>query len=166
MSTTSPFTNHILVQAQSKTGQIAALRVLFDCFYGSSGFAPWYHRDECNEEGGHSLSESWLFRVVKGKAKPEHDDWTAEEKKKYIRYDAVMSYLGRMSDITKEDVPYLVGRKSGYDELHKSHHSQSVRVVAMQVDKLTKKFPSEKRRAVILKMFCHLTGYSSYGDAL
>jgi hypothetical protein len=30
---------------------------------------------------------------------------------------------------------------------------------------LQKKFPSEKRPAAILKMFCHLTGYSSYSDA-
>jgi hypothetical protein len=75
------------------------------------------------------------------------------------------SYLGRMSDTTSEDIPYLVWRKSGYDELPKSHHSRFVHVVAIQVERHTKKFSSEKRRAAILKTFCHLTGYSSYGDA-
>jgi len=104
------FTNRILVQAQCKIDQFAALRVLFDCFYGSCGFVPWYDRDDYNnEEGGHSSSESYLFCVGRRNAKHERDNWITEEKK-YIRYDAVMSCLGRMSDIAKGMYNILLGK--------------------------------------------------------
>jgi hypothetical protein len=58
----------------------------------------------------------------------------------------------------------LLGRKSVYDDLHKSH-SQCLRAIAIQVERLPKTFHSEKSPAAISKMFCHLTGYSSYDDA-
>jgi hypothetical protein len=54
-----------------------------------------------------------IIFLHKRKAKHRCDNWAAEEEKKDIRYNAVMSCVGRMSDITKEDVRYLVGEKVG-----------------------------------------------------
>ena len=83
----------------------------------------------------------------------------------YIKYDAVMCSIGQLGDITKADAYFLVGKKSGYDQLHVSHHTMDLRVVAIQIETLVKSFPSEKRRQAIAKAFTYLSGYNSYSDA-
>jgi hypothetical protein len=116
-------------------------------------------------DGGYSLSESCLLYVGTTKAKEQRDNWTDEEKKKYIKFDAVMNSVGRLADITKADAFFLVGKKSGYDDLHTSHHTMDVQVVAIHIERLVKTSPSENRRRAIAKAFTFLTGYQSYADA-
>ena len=82
----------------------------------------------------------------------------------YIRYDAVMNALPRIPNMTKKDASYLVGRLSGRDKLHESHHRLGIRAMAVYLERLSKQW-MEERKVALLKAFTWLTGYSNYSNA-
>ena len=86
--------------------QKAALRVLLDSFYGACGYVPWYDRPEYNTADSIYSSELYLLYLGKAKAKEQRAHWTDEEKRMYIKYNAVMSLIGRLGNITKTDARF------------------------------------------------------------
>jgi hypothetical protein len=117
---------------------------LLDSFYGAFGYVPWYNRPEFNTADGNWFSEFYLLQVGKARAKEERDHWTDEQRKAYVKYDAVISKIGQLGDITKADAYFLVGRKSGCDELHVLHHIMEVPIVAIHIERLVKSIASKK----------------------
>ena len=53
--------------------------------------------------------------------------------------------------MTERDVTYLVGRLSGRDKLHESHHRMNVRVMAVYLQRLSKQ-STEERKVAVLKL--------------
>ena len=89
---------------------------------------------------------------------------TQVERKTPTRYDAVMNALPRISNMTKKEARYLVGRLSGRDSLHESHHRMGMRTMAVYLERLSKQW-TEERKTAVLKAFTWLTGYSNYPSA-
>ena len=91
---------------------------------------------------------------------PQKDKW------EYSRYKAVIHQLHGegMGQVTEDDVKWLIGQLSQYHSLHSSHHDMSVKLVAVQLERLTRDFGRRWKHA-ILKAFRWLTSHPSYSAA-
>ena len=96
----------------------------------------------------------------------DKQDNTHDEKRRCVRWEAVKHKfeIGEMGEVVAGDLKYLAGRESGYQELHSSHHSMSLRALAIQLQRLTASF-SRRRRRALNRAFKWLTGYENYTDA-
>ena len=93
-------------------------------------------------------------------------EYTEEEKQRYVRWEAVKHKIqtGEMGKVVTGDLIYLAGCESGYHSLHTSHHSMSLRALAIQLERITAPFSRHRRRA-LKRAFKWLTGYENYSDA-
>ena len=93
-------------------------------------------------------------------------EYTKEDKRRYVRWEAVKHKIetGEMGKVMTGDLRYLAGHESGYHELHTSHHSMSLRALAVQLERITAPLCRRRRRA-LKRAFKWLTGYESYSDA-
>ena len=93
-------------------------------------------------------------------------EYTEEDKRRYVRWEAVKHKIetSEMGKVMKGDLRYLAGHESGYNNLHTSHHSMSLRALAVQLERITASFSRHRRRA-LKRAFKWLTGYETYMDA-
>ena len=148
------YTNAIVARDDSNRAQKAALRVFLDAFYYKCGFRTWYQNP--NYIAG--MNPFYNFSDFKGR---NAQRYTQDERKRYVRYDAVMNALPRIPKMTKRDARYLVGRLAGRDKLHDAHHQLGVRAMAVHLERLSKKW-TEERKVAVLKAFTWLTDYPNY----
>ena len=151
------YTNAITAREESSRAQEAALRVFLDAFYYECGFRAWYQRLDYVA----GMSSDCNCSDFKGQ---QTEPYTQEEQKKYVRYHAVVNALPQIPNMTKKDATYLVGRLSGRDKLHESHHRLGMRAMAIYLERFSKQWTDE-RKIAILKAFTWLTGYSNYANA-
>ena len=100
------YTNAIIARAESTRAQQAALRVFLDAFYYECGSQARYQRPDyvAGMSPDHNCSD------FKGQ---QTEPYTQEERKKYVRYDAVMNVLPLIPNMTKKDA---MSRRSSFQE--------------------------------------------------
>lgn len=124
------YTSRIVALQESETRQTAALRVFLHCFYYTCGFRAWHQREEFK-----GIIITFAHTNFEERERPE---FAEEEKKKYVRWHAVMDHFPQMPGIYKKDIRWLVGKKSEFDKLHMAHHSMDVRDMAVHLERLVK----------------------------
>jgi hypothetical protein len=149
----------ILQDNRNQIERLSAYRTFLDCFYYLCGYR-LYYLERKNERRMSKFSPSADDEAV----------YTFAEKKRYIKYDAVMHRLGDIPHLTKTEAQQLVGRQAGTDVLNEAHHCISVRAVAIHLKRLFRTDfagPSyDLRRQGIQKVFAWMTGYDTFEQAI
>ena len=157
-------TNNILASAERATFQRAAYRIFLECFYYECGFRPWYQQPEYVNEGIHPYIQytDFIIGTTKGK---EKQIFSAEDRVRYVRWDAVMNTLPEIGNMEKREAVFLVGRLSGLNQLHRAHHELGVRPMAVYLERLSKDRSPESRKSAVLKAFSWMTKYETFEAA-
>ena len=151
------YTNVITAKEEATRIQRLRWEYFLDAFYYECGFRTWYQRSDY-VAGRNPSNDSSDFESAKAQ------QGTQVDRKTPTRYDAVMNALPRISNMTKQEARYLVGRLSRRDSLHESHHRMGMRAMAVYLERLSKQWTEERKNAV-LKAFRWLTDYTNYPAA-
>lgn len=96
--------------------------------------------------------------------------FTPDEKKKYIKYFAVMSHYQEIPNMTAGEAKTLVGKKADVKRGNDAHHVLEVDAVAVHLKRMLKyEFAgdaNETKRSAIVKAFRWLTNHGSFDDAI
>ena len=119
----------ILASVSQDAEMNAAHRIFFDSFAGSCGYATYKER-----------TSSWSTRanIAVGMAKNPQPQFTSQEKDKYVRWNAVRSYLPSIPSMSVKDAMSLVGKYSGRNKLNVAHHRMPLRAVAIHLERYCK----------------------------
>jgi hypothetical protein len=135
------YLNELLVTEEQEEIQDAVMRVFLECLYGTVGCIPWYQRER--EEG----------EIPCPKVNADAERWE--------RITEEAENIG----LEPDHVSYLVGKGSGYKTLHKAHHTYSIRVAAIHLERRMDRYTSASRAKTILTVWKYLTGYETFEDA-